>query len=78
MYVTKRKLWHKLLKKETIVSIHNSPSPPKEIENTCETSSSKEILCMDKPSYINQSESLESKSSILDNSNLIQTIEEKF
>ena len=33
---------------------------------------------MDKPSYINQSESLESKSSILDNSNLIQTIEENF
>jgi len=73
-YATKWKLWHNLLAKETTVSIQPSSSFPKqEIQNIFENPRLKERLCTDTLSCSIQTESLESKSSLSDNSNLSQT-----
>ena len=82
---TKWKLWHNLLTKETTSSIHplifiqpSSSSPKQEIQNTFKNTPSKEVLCTDSPSYNIRSESLDSESGLLDNSNLSQTTKDNF
>ena len=71
--------WCNLLIKETTDSIHLTSSfPKKEIKNIFENSPSKEVLCRDKPSCINQPKSSNSESSLLDNSNINQPTEDNF